>query len=187
MTSVQHAPSLAGAAFRSDAVLGCAVPQDDLRAGRSLARGRAQIGAVLAASGRIEILVQVAGGRDVFVEGRAGDASFAASLQLDREGAIARGLWLSSAAVEPSATWTGGPGGEGDARPILDRYFAGLQAGAFAEAGACFSEDCLYSHPPYRGGTERVTFRGRDELIHGWETLRGSGPARQVVAAIAQS
>jgi hypothetical protein len=35
----------------------------------------------------------------------------------------------------------------------------------FADAAACFSEDTLYSHPPYRptgiDGHDRVEFRGR--------------------------
>jgi hypothetical protein len=187
MSSVRNPISLAAEAFRPDAILGYAVPDDDLRAGRSLVRGRDEIAAVLAANRPVEILVQVADGLDVLAEGRAGDASVAASLQLDEDGAIARGFWLASAAVDPSATWAGGPGDEGEARPVLDRYFAHLQAGAFADAGACFSEDCLYSHPPYRGCTERVNFRSRDELVHGWETLRGTAPGRQVITAIAQS
>jgi hypothetical protein len=174
------------AAFHEDAVLGFATPEDDLRASGSLARGRDEIAAAPVLRGGGQALVRVGGGREVFAEGRVGQASFVASLRLDGKGRIERALWLSSAAVEPSPTWTGVRDAGADARAILDRYFAHLQAAEFEEAAACFSEDCVYMHPPYGRGGERVAFHGRDELLHGWRTLRGRTASRQVVTASAQ-
>jgi hypothetical protein len=173
-------------AFHEHAVLGFATPEDDLRASGSLARGRDEIAAAPVLRGGGHALVRVGGGREVFAEGRVGQASFVASLRLDGEGRVERGLWLSSAAVEPSPTWTGAPGADADARPILDRYFAHLEAAEFEEAAACFAEDCVYLHPPYERGGERVAFHGRDELLHGWRTVRGQTASRRVVTATAQ-
>jgi hypothetical protein len=73
-----------------------------------------------------------------------------------------------------------------DARPVLERYFAALMDSRFREAAAQFTADTLYSHPPYAGGNERVLFRGRDALAHGFETERGPSPARQVITDLWQ-
>jgi hypothetical protein len=173
-------------AFHEDAVLGFATPEDDLRASGSLARGRDEIAAAPVLRGGGQALVRVGDGREVFAEGRVGQASFVASLRLDGKSRVQRGLWLSSAAVEPSPTWTGAPGADADARPILDRYFAHLEAAEFEEAAACFSEDCVYLHPPYGRGGERVALHGHDELLDAWRTVRGQTASRHVVTASAQ-
>jgi hypothetical protein len=171
-------------AFAAGALYAHAAPEEDLHATRSLARDPATIAAVLAARGpeTPEVLTGVADGRDCFAEGRLDDTSFVVSLQLADDGAIARALWLASAPVPPS----GGQGDPGDARPILERYFTHLQAGEFEAAVACFSDDVLYSHPPYRGDTERAQFRGHDELLHGLVHKRGISPARQVITGLVQ-
>lgn len=107
--------------------------------------------------------------RPVSTEGRA--SSFVASLQLDASGVISRYLAYAAApAVVPApAQAAAGPASPGDARAVLDRYFHALDDGAFEEAAACFSEDVLYSHPPYMHtgieGNQRVEFHGRTELL----------------------
>jgi ketosteroid isomerase-like protein len=57
----------------------------------------------------------------------------------------------------------------GDARKAIDAYFAALARGHFEEAAAQFSEDVMYSHPPYRHtgitSNRRVVFNSRDELL----------------------
>jgi hypothetical protein len=175
-------------AFSSDAVLAHATPPEDLVASRSLAAGRNEIARALMAlePHAAQPLVCIVDGSVCFVEGRLREASFAASLQLDSEGAIERALWLSSAPVAPSPTWAGDESEHSEARPIVDRYFGHLQANELREAVACFADDCLYSHPPYAGCTARVEFRGHDELLDGFENKRRSSPARQVVTAFVQ-
>ena len=55
-----------------------------------------------------------------------------------------------------------------DAAAVVHDYFADLDAGRFAAAAAHFSDDVLYSHPPYRhtgiDDPDRIEFRGRPAL-----------------------
>jgi ketosteroid isomerase-like protein len=55
-----------------------------------------------------------------------------------------------------------------DAEAVVDDYFAALDQGRFADAAALFSDDVLYSHPPYRhtgiDSPDRIEFRGRPAL-----------------------
>jgi hypothetical protein len=138
------------------------------------------IGVALARWPAPEVLVCVQEGRDCFVEGRLGDgATFVAALQLAAGGTIARCLSFECPAVEPSPSWgarSAHPAGSG--RAVLDRYFASLTAGDFEGACACFSEDCLYSHPPYSAGAPRAEFHGRAELLAGFQGVRGARPSR---------
>jgi hypothetical protein len=174
-------------AFAPEAIYGYAAPEEDLGGSRSLARGRREIAAALRRQYvQGELLALIGEGRDWFAEGRRGGASFVASLQLDARGAIERALCLASEAIEPSPTWGGGLGTANDARAVLDRYIAHLQAAEFGAAVECFTHDCLYSHPPYAGCTSRVTFRGHDQLLDGFENKRGPSPARQVVVTLVQ-
>lgn len=83
-------------------------------------------------------------------------------------------LGVEVAPVDPSAV----PGG----LPILEGYFEDLMNSRFEQAASRFTPDTLYCHPPYRSGDEWLLFRGRDALLHGWLTLRGPSPARQVVS-----
>jgi SnoaL-like protein len=174
--------------FADDAILAYAAPEDDLRGSRAVATGRDAIAIALEQRGPqpAEVAPCLVDGRSLMAEGRLEDASFVASLQLDRDGRIRRALWLSSAPVEPSPTCGGGVGESLDARPILDRYFRHLQASRFREAVGCFADDCRYSHPPYAGGTARLDFGGRDALLDGFANQRGPSPARQIVTALIQ-
>jgi hypothetical protein len=98
-----------------------------------------------------------------------------ASFRLDH-GEIARQLVFTSPLVEPSRSWGSEAASDfrpGDARAAVDTYFEHLDASEFEAAADCFSENVLYSHPPYGPGQPRAEFRGRDELLAG---LRRRGP-----------
>ena len=68
---------------------------------------------------------------------------------------------------------------------MLDTYFEHLEHGRFAAAADCFSEDCLYSHPPYAPGAGRAEFRGRAELLAGF-VRRGNRPYEHTLAVTLQ-
>jgi hypothetical protein len=71
--------------------------------------------------------------------------------------------------VEPSPTWRAdSQPSSADARAVLDEYFEQLGSGRFEAAANCFSDDCLYSHPPYSPRSGRAEFRGREELLAGF-------------------
>lgn len=172
-------------AFAPDAVYAYWDGSGDETASREIARGRESIGAALARWAEAKTLVSVSDGRDCFVEGRIGDtATFAAALQLDGSGSIARCLSFQAPPVEPAPA----PPSRSshDARAILDSYFASLTAGDFEAACACFSGDCLYSHPPYSAGAARAEFRGRAQLLAGFTSVRGARPSRlpQIVCCV---
>jgi hypothetical protein len=172
-------PADAAGAFADDALYAYWDGSGEETAPRLVVEGRSAIREVLDASaaGRPELLSCIHEARDCFVEGRlvspAGGepaATFAANLQLDGDGLITRHLSYHCPPVEPSATWPDAPlPSPGDALAILDTYFEHLGAARFAEAVACFSEDCLYSHPPYGPGRPRMEFRGHAELLAGFE------------------
>jgi SnoaL-like protein len=155
---------------------------------RAIARdGRALRRALEPAFGarRAEPLACVAAGAaDILLEGRLVDAlgiaveTFLASFQLT-DGRIVRHLVYTCPLVEPSPTWQTRSAGDapGDARTVVDRYFEHLDAGRFEAAAECFSPDVLYSHPPYGPGQPRAEFRGRGELLAGFER-RGVKPDR---------
>ena len=99
-------------------------------------------------------------------------STFVASLQLDDQGLVARYLaYACSPAVVPGPAVMFGEAPT-DALQVLDRYFDALDGGEFEAAAECFSDDVVYSHPPYRhtdnAGDERVEFRGRQELLRGF-------------------
>lgn len=187
----------AAAAFAEGALLAYWDGAGEETAPRTLAEGRDAIRAALAdgalGPGRPEVLACVADGPNCLLEGRlAGTdgaplATVAASLQLDAARDITRCLLYRTPYIEPSPTWTGGHGARsGDARAALDTYFEHLEAGRFADAANCFSEDCLYSHPPYAPGAGRAEFRGRGELLAGF-VRRGNRPyAHTITAAVQQ-
>jgi len=111
--------------------------------------------------------------------------SFVASLQLDRDGRIVRYLTFRCAATEDAAgTSTKNPSGA-DAQAQLAAYFRELEAGNFEAAKGYFSDDCLYSHPPYSHGSPRVEFRGHDQLLAGFER-RGKQPKQHFVPVAIQ-
>jgi hypothetical protein len=165
--------------FAKDALLAYWDGAGEENAPRALARGHDEIEPALAAAafggGRPEILVQLEDGSDCLLEGRLAQGAngpaetFAASLQRDRTGAITRCLLFRAPLVEPSRTWAGASVARpSDARTMLEAYFDHLGHGRFEAAAECFSEDCLYSHPPYAPGTSRAEFRGRAELLAGF-------------------
>jgi len=163
-------------AFAANALYAYWDGSGDETAARQIARGREAIEAALERWAGAETLVAVADGRNGFIEGRLDATSFVAALQLDHAGAIERCLSFHAPLVEPPAP----PRSRSahSARAVLDRYFAALTAGEFQEACACFSEDCLYSHPPYSRGASRAEFHGRAELLAGFQDVRGARPAR---------
>src|SRR4051794_15429902 len=113
-------------------------------------------------------------------------ATVAASLQRAPGGAITRCLLYRTPYIEPSPTWAHADAGSpADARVVLDTYFEHLEAARFAEAADCFSEDCLYSHPPYAPGAGRAEFRGSDELLAGF-VRRGNRPYEHTIAVTLQ-
>jgi SnoaL-like domain len=173
--------------FADAAILAYWNGEGEETAPRTIAIGAAAIRRALPSDvGRCEVLRDLGEGSDRFIEGRLRgpgggvDGSFVAGMQLDEEGAIASCLSFHGPAVEPPPQTSPGPP-PGTARAVLDRYFERLIAGDFEAAAACFSADCLYSHPPYRPGTPRVEFRGREALRRGFEQQRGARPVRPAI------
>ncbi|HEX9994649.1 MAG TPA: nuclear transport factor 2 family protein [Acidimicrobiales bacterium] len=121
-------------------------------------------------------------------------ASFAASLRLAPDGAIARYLaYATTPAVALTPADAAGGDADADAAPgdaldVLGRYFDALDGGRFEEAAACFSEDVVYSHPPYRhtgiDGDRRVQFDGRAELLANFEARGRQSFGHRLVADV---
>jgi hypothetical protein len=176
-------------AFADDALFAYWDGTGEETAARATAVGPHAIRAAIAVAWgerRRQPLVWAQEGPDCFVEGRLlGDggeafATFAAALQIDDSGAVARCLAFHCPPVEPSPTWVPREPARGDgARSLLERYFDRLSAGDFEGACGCFTEDCLYSHPPYSVGAGRAEFRGRDALLAGFANVRGVRPTRR--------
>jgi ketosteroid isomerase-like protein len=143
------------------------------------------------------ILVCAVDGPSCLIEGVVWDlagtgqpSTFAASLQFDRDGRIARYLaYLSPAAIIPGPADDRHAAGSQGAS-VLEAYFASLESGAFEEAAGCFMEDILYSHPPYRhtGITDdhRINFLGRPALLDGFRR-RGKQIFNHRILALAQA
>jgi SnoaL-like domain len=174
------AASFSADAFAPDARYAYWDGSGDETAARAIASGREEIRVALSDWAAPEALVAVQDRRDCFVEGRLADSTtFVAALQIGAEGKIARCVSFHCPAVEPSPSWSAPvPQRPGSARAVLDRYFESLSAGRFEDACACFSEDCLYSHPPYSAGAARAEFHGRAELLAGFENVRGARLSR---------
>jgi len=184
------AAGFAADVFAPDAVLAYWDGKGEETAERVTARGHDALAAALARWRNAETLMAVRDEHDCFVEGRVGGqepATFVASLQLDASGRIARCLAFHCPVVEPppsSGSTVALP--PGTARLVLNHYFSNLTAGQFTGAANCFSEECLYSHPPYFPGAERAEFRGRAELLAGFQAVRGARPSRlpQIVRCV---
>ncbi len=95
-------------------------------------------------------------------------ASFYASFQL-AGGEIVRALTYRCDPVEASDTWDACHEATHDARTAVDGYFHDLDAARLDAAAAWFSDDVLYSHPPYYPGAPRAEFRGMGQLLAGFE------------------
>jgi hypothetical protein len=172
-------------AFADDALLACWNGSGEETAERAVVHGRDAIRGALTATSEIRPLVSLRHDENWFVEGALVAATggtvptFAASAQVDPSGQITRCLAFNCPPVEPSATWRSTAGTTaGDGLEFLERYLRHLIAGQLVEACECFSEDCLYSHPPYAPGTPRAEFRGRDELLNGFRRTRGPRSSR---------
>ena len=140
-----------------------------------------------------DVVACVHEGRSCLLEGVSRDGvtgearqSFVASAQLDDAGLIER--YLAFASTSLIAPYDAPASSTVDALGLLDTYFHALDAGDFATAAACFSEDTLYSHPPYKhtglDGSARVEFDGRPALL---DAFRARGPAsfdHRIVAGI---
>jgi hypothetical protein len=119
----------------------------------------------------VPVLIQLVDGADVFIEGCDDDTTFVRALHRFADGSTLRRLELSCPLVEPPASWEPAP--RPPLLPRLERYFDALNDGRFADAAQCFSTDCLYVHPPYRGGEPPAIFRGRAALVAEWPSRRG--------------
>jgi hypothetical protein len=172
----------AAAAFSVDAVF--AVPAADAieTDPRSISRGRDEVEARLTRRGPMhyvhDVLLCTVEGDDALVEGitrwRDSDnarSSFAASVQFDENGLVARYLAYASAEVITPLPADANPsaGTPGSAIDKIHEYFHALDEHRFDDAAACFSVDTVYSHPPYKdpdvGGLGRAAFVGRDGLL----------------------
>jgi hypothetical protein len=80
-----------------------------------------------------------------------------------------------------------GAGTAPEARAAFERYFAALQASRFEQAAARFSQDAVWSHPPYPGSPDRELARGRRELVDIFINKRGSSPVVQLITGFWQS
>lgn len=172
-------------AFTAEAVVGHAGPSDDVRWSLSVARGRESIGRALWPVDA-ELVGWAGDADDWFAECASGDESIFVAAQV-AGGGIARALRMGCARIDPPAGAAGVDAGSWPgARPVVETYLGHLRSADFEAAAASFSEDCLYSHPPYGGGHERVIYRGRSALLHGFVHDRGPSPAVQVITAFAQ-
>ena len=96
-------------------------------------------------------------------------SSFVGSARLSGDGLLERYLALSCpGAGDPIPIEVGAATVPADAATVVRRYFTALDAGRFAEAASHFSDDVLYSHPPYQhtgiDDPDRIEFRGRATL-----------------------
>lgn len=157
-----------------DAVTG---PRDTAAALRALAPTSLSIAAVTQAGQQAwaEVSGQADGAEETAVIG----------VTLDDNGDIARLVWLRAPRVPAREATLADPVAH-DGRRVIERYFEDLMHARFAQAAAHFAPDTIYSHPPYRAGTERVLYRGRDALRRGFVTERGPTPARQLVTGFWQ-
>jgi hypothetical protein len=101
-------------------------------------------------------------------------ATFVASVRFDAAGRVARYLEFGCRGARDPLPRDGADGlGDTALADVVDRYFHALDVGDFPGAADCFSDDVLYSHPPYRhtriDGHARVEFRGRAALLAAFE------------------
>jgi ketosteroid isomerase-like protein len=100
-------------------------------------------------------------------------STFAATATLDETGLVRRYVAYQCQPAVPPTDTRPAPELAVDARDIVDRYFHALEAGDFEGAVDCFTDDVVYSHPPYRhtgidSADGRITFRGRAQLLAGF-------------------
>jgi hypothetical protein len=124
---------------------------------------------------RHEVQLCVVEGPDALVEGVLVDdggaviATFVGSARIGDDGLLSRYLAFSCAgARDPIPTDVDTATAPADAAEVVHDYFVDLDAGRFTAAAAHFSDDVLYSHPPYKhtgiDDPDRIEFRGRPAL-----------------------
>jgi SnoaL-like domain len=180
--------------FASDVLFAYWDGRGDETSPRALAHGQQEAESALSLGlpGQLRASVCLPDGPDCFVEGRLFDSpsgrvigTFVAALQLDGAGSITRILSYHCPPVTTVADGNADPtNASSEALPVLDEYFDHLTAGRFRMAVDCFSEDCLYSHPPYGPGMPRVEFRGHRELLAGLEERGARSWRHEIVTTI---
>ncbi|MBS1676596.1 MAG: nuclear transport factor 2 family protein [Actinobacteria bacterium] len=178
----------AAAAFAVDGLYAFPSNPDDETDPRALGEGDGLAAAIAAdptfgAPHRIRVAAHEGGEclLEGWVLGAGGEPShsFVAACRLDEAGAIRRCITFRCAPTEDAAgTDIEDPGV--DAAEQIGRYFHELELGDMEAAMQCFTEDCLYAHPPYGKGLPRVEFRGHAELKAGLDH-RGTQPKRHFV------
>lgn len=137
----------------------------------------------------------VVAGPDALVEGVLVDdagtetASFVGSAHIGPDGLLDRYLAFSCAgARDPVPTDVGPDAVPADAADVVREYFVDLDAGHFADAAAHFSDDVLYSHPPYKhtgiDDPARIEFRGRAALQAAFERRGQASFDHEVLTSI---
>jgi ketosteroid isomerase-like protein len=174
----------AAACFSTDVRYAVPWPGQIETAPRRLVVGRADLAGYFNARGAVahrhEVTFCVAAGDTCLLEGVTrplvggrGDSTFAATAKLDETGLVRRYVAYQCRPAVPLTDGGCEPGLVVDARALVDRYFHALDTGAFESAVDCFSDDVVYSHPPYRhtgidSAEGRITFRGRAALLAGF-------------------
>ena len=114
----------------------------------------------------------VADGVDALVEGvlvadtGVATSSFVASARISGDGLLERYLAFSCpGARDPLPMDDGAATVPADAATAVRGYFTALDAGRFAKAASHFSDDVLYSHPPYKHTAPIRVFRAPSECL----------------------
>lgn len=134
-------------------------------------------------------------GADALVEGVLVDdrdaaiSTFVGSARIGERGLIERYLAFSCpGARDPIPTDVDPTTVPADAATVVHDYFTDLDEGRFAEAAAHFSDDVLYSHPPYKhtgiDDPDRIEFRGRPALEAAFERRGRAGFHHEVLTSI---
>jgi ketosteroid isomerase-like protein len=140
-------------------------------------------------------LLCVVEGADALIEGVLHDesgqplATYVCSARLAADGRIERFLAFSCAgARDPIPTDVDAGTEPADAAKVVHDYFVDLDSGRFAEAAAHFSDDVLYSHPPYQhtgiDDPDRIEFRGRPALEAAFNTRGRASFDHEVLSSV---
>ena len=168
-----------------------ATPDQGLRAELTSLSDAAHVAVALASLGpcRLDVEAQATDGDQHWAEvtrtRRNEVETCLVGVHADPAGAATRLVWFRVGRVPDQAPADEVPAGDG--RAAVDTYFHHLMHNRFAAATASFTDNCIYSHPPYRGMRDRVLCVGADALLDAFVNLRGESPVRQVVQTVVQS
>lgn len=140
-------------------------------------------------------LLCVADGRTALVEGVLHDptetptSTYLCTTVVDDDGSIDRFLsFACPGARDPIPSDMASDTEPADAAHVVHEYFDALDGGRFADAAACFSDDVLYSHPPYQhtgiDDPDRIEFRGRSALEAAFRTRGRTSFDHEVLVSI---